>query len=223
MPPVAGGPEVDEFVAGLKIRGRAAVCYPISAISAWLFGTGGRGGRPKELPASAFDPRNDRTMQLRHAAEATPDPKEKKRLLRQLSGQAKFAARLGFSSVSDYEDWIARGAPEDELPPECRPDAEPPVGDDPSSERLQIRSDAAIAKMRGVAPDVVTAERRRAEPPLPPQPEPWTSPEPKPPVPRAPSPWSSTPAPTDDDDDYVDPFALARRSAPRRSVRYWGR
>src|SRR5262249_4009014 len=95
MPPTAVGPEVDEFVAGLRRRGPRPVCYRISDISAWLFGTGGPGGRPKPLPASAFDPTADRTSHLRMAAAATPDPEEKKRLLRQLSGQAKFVARWG--------------------------------------------------------------------------------------------------------------------------------
>src|SRR5215813_3499148 len=92
MPPLAVGPAVDKFVEGLKRRGPKAVCYRISDVSAWLFGTGGPGGRPKEPPASAFDPANDRTQSLRLAAAATPDPEEKKRLLRQLTGQAKFVA-----------------------------------------------------------------------------------------------------------------------------------
>src|SRR5215471_2944202 len=98
MPPIAVGPEVEEFVAGLKRRGPRAICYRISDISAWLFGSGGPAGRPKPLPASAFDPEADRTGNLRMAAEGTPDLKKKKRILRQLSGQAKFVARLGFSS-----------------------------------------------------------------------------------------------------------------------------
>src|SRR5262245_34936289 len=115
MPPIAVGPEVEEFIAEIKGRGPSPVCYRISDISAWLFGTGGPDGRPKPLPASAFDPAADRTSHLRMAAAATPDPKEKKRLLRQLTGQAKFAARLGFKSPTEYEDWLKRGAPEDEL------------------------------------------------------------------------------------------------------------
>src|SRR5215469_2387488 len=56
MPPIAVGPEVQEFIAGIKARGPSPICYEISAVSAWLFGTGGKGGRPKELPASTFDP-----------------------------------------------------------------------------------------------------------------------------------------------------------------------
>src|SRR5262249_46024939 len=110
MPPVAVGPEVDEFVKGLKVKGRAPVCYRISDVSAWLFGTGGPGGRPKELPASAYDPANDRTSHLRMAAEWDSDPKTKQRILRQLTGQAKFVARLGFASPTEYEDWLKRGA-----------------------------------------------------------------------------------------------------------------
>src|SRR5215831_10150108 len=85
MPQIAVGPEVEEFVAGLKRRGPRAICYRISDVSAWLFGTGGPAGRPKELPASAFDPAADRTSHLRMAAEGTSDPKKKKRILRQLS------------------------------------------------------------------------------------------------------------------------------------------
>jgi len=54
-----------------------------------------------------------------------------------------------------------------------------PIEDDPSIERLQLRSDAAIAKQRGVSPNVVTAERRRAEPPPPPQPASRVAPEPR--------------------------------------------
>jgi hypothetical protein len=176
MPPIAEGPEVQEFIAGIKGRGRKPVCYPISSISAWLFGTGSPGGRPKPLPASAFDPAADRTSHLRMAAEGTPDPKEKQRILRQLSGQAKLVARLGFASVSDYEDWVSRGSPEDELPPECRAEPDAPIVDDDSSERLQLQSDAAIAKIRHVSQSVITAERRRVEPTSPPQPEPTPRP-----------------------------------------------
>jgi hypothetical protein len=84
--------------------------------------------------------------------------------------QAKFAARLGFASPTEYANWIARGAPEDELGPACRPDHDAPLVDEEDSERLQLQSDAAIAKMRGVSPNVVTAERKRLEPPPPPQP-----------------------------------------------------
>jgi hypothetical protein len=208
MPPVAVGPEVDEFVAGLKIRGKRPVCYRISDVSAWLFGTGGKDGRPKPPPLSAFDPQNDRTAHLRQVAEATPDAREKKRLLRQLIGQAKFVARLGFASPTAYEGWLARGAPEDELPAECRPDPEPPVGDDPSIERLQLRSDAAIAKMRGVSPSVVTAERKRAEP-LPPQPSPILQPAP----PRSQSPWSALP-PVEVDDEPIFVSNVVTRPRP---------
>src|SRR5215831_12434770 len=207
MPPIAVGPEVDEFVAGLRRRGPKAICYAISDVSAWLFGNGGKGGRPKELPASAFDPALDRTGQIRMAAEATPNLKEKDRLRRQLTGQAKFVARLGFASVSDYEDWLKRGAPEDELPPECRAEPDAAGEDDPSIERLSQRTDTAIAKMRGVSPRVVTAERRRAEPPPPPQPPhdsaKATSSS------RVSSPWASL-----DDDPFFDPFATGR--SPRR-------
>jgi hypothetical protein len=166
MPPVAVGPERDEFCRGLKVHGRWPVCYRVLDVSAWLWGNSGPGGRPKELPASAFDPANDRTTQLRRAGQAAKsagDTVAEKRIRRQLTTQAKFAARLGFASPTAYEDWIARGAPEDELPPECRPSREVPLVDDESSERLQLRSDAAIAKMRRVLPAVVTAERHRAE------------------------------------------------------------
>jgi hypothetical protein len=141
-----------------------------------------------------------------------------------LTGQAKFAARLGFSSPTAYEDWLARGAPEEELPPECRPAPDAPTADDESCERLQLRSDAAIAKMRGVSPSVVTAERHRAKPPRQPQaaiaaPEPDL---PALPPPRVPSPWEAL-IPSADDDDYIDPFATAGRSAPRRQGSgYWG-
>jgi len=160
----------------MHTRGKLPTVYRVVDVSAWIFGTGGPGGLPKPLPASAFDPALDRTGQIRMAAEATPDPKEKKRLLRQLSGQAKFVARLGFESITAYEDWLARGAPEDELPAECRTDPDTEIVDDPSSERLQLQSDAAIAKQRGVSTSAVTAERRRAEPPPPPQPEPVSVP-----------------------------------------------
>jgi hypothetical protein len=173
MPPVAVGPEVDAFVARLKIRGRAPVCYRCSDVSAWLFGNGGPGGRPKPLPASAFDPANDRTAQLRRAGQAAKnagDAAKEKRIRRQLTDLAKFAARLGFASPTAYEEWLKRGAPENELPPECRPDPDALIADDESCERLQLLSDTAIAKIRHVSPSVVTAERRRTEPLPPPQP-----------------------------------------------------
>jgi len=141
----------------------------------------------------------------------------------------KFVARLGFSSPTVYEDWLERGAPEEELPPEIRAareaalDPDAPSTDDEDSERLQLRSDAAIAKTRGASPSVVTAERRRAEPLPPPQPRP----EPRiaeistisqaraiePPhdlEKSTSSPWSIL-----DDDPLFDPFATGR--TPRRS------
>jgi len=171
------------------------------------------------LAASAFDPENDRTMQLRAAGQASKnagDVKAEKKIRRQLTDVAKFATRLGFSSPTEYEDWLVRGAPEDELPPECRTNPDAPIVDDDSSERLQRRTDAAIEKAQGVSTNTLTAERHRenrhdanrlpssAAPPAPP------------PAPRPPSPWSA-PSSLSDDDDYVDPFALARRSAPRRA------
>src|SRR6516162_3431718 len=72
MPDVAVGPERDEFCRSLKVHGRWPICYRISEVSAWLFGTGGPGGRPTPLPASAWDAANDQTMQLRFAAPAKP-------------------------------------------------------------------------------------------------------------------------------------------------------
>jgi len=256
MPPVATDPEAEAFAASQRTRGKLPTVYRVADISAWLFGDDGPDGRPAPMPASAFDPANDRTDQLRRAAEATPDPKEKKRLLRQLTGQAKLVARLGFSSPTADEDWLARGAPEGELPAEvraareavlheaCDPDA--PLADEQDSERLQLRSDAAIAKMRGVAPNVVTAERRHAEPPRPrgsavtrpaererptsqhqPSADPTTAPERQAMAPHRPpqtpreaplSPWATL-----DDDPLFDPFAAAGRSAVRRQGSgYWG-
>jgi hypothetical protein len=119
MPPVAGGSERDEFCRGLKVHGRWPVCYRISDISAWLFGTGGQGGRPAPLPASAWDAVNDQTMQLRRAGQAAKnagDAKQEARARRLLTQRAKFAAKLGFSSPTAYENWIAHGAPLEELP-----------------------------------------------------------------------------------------------------------
>jgi hypothetical protein len=181
MPPVATGPEAEEFAASQRTRGKLPTVYAAAAVSAWLFGDGGPGGRPPELPASAFDPRNDRTMQLRRAGQAAKvagDAAAEKRVRRKLADQAKFAARLGFRSPTEYEDWLKRGAPEAELPPEVRAareaalDPDAPLADDESIERLQRQSDMAIARMRGVSPSVVTAERHRAEPAPPPQPTP---------------------------------------------------
>jgi hypothetical protein len=122
MPPVAVGPARDEFVKSLKIRARHPIVYRCSDVSAWLFGTSGD-GRPPALPASAFDPANDQTMQLRRAGQAAKnagDTKKEARVRRLLTMQAKFAARLGFASPTEYEDWLARGAPEDELPTAVR-------------------------------------------------------------------------------------------------------
>ena len=119
MPPVAGGSERDEFCRGLKVHGRWPVCYRISDISAWLFGTGGQGGRPAPLPASAWDAVNDQTMQLRRAGQAAKnagDAKQEARARRLLTQRAKFFARLGFSSPTAYENWLAHGAPLEELP-----------------------------------------------------------------------------------------------------------
>jgi hypothetical protein len=215
-PAPATDPEAQAFAESRRKSGSPPVVYRCSDVSAWLFGKAAD-GRPPALPASTFDPANDRTMQLRRAGQAAKNAGDKvaeKRIRRKLTDIAKFAARLGFDSPTAYEDWLARGAPEDELPPECRR-AEGPLVDDPSIERLQRRTDAAIAKRRGVSPRTITAERRRAEPPPPSQPEPWASLEPKPPVPRAPSLWAELPPPADDDDDYIDPFAFAGRSAPR--------
>ena len=230
MPPVATGPEAEEFAASQRTRGKLPTVYDVAAVSAWLFGDGRPGGRPQPLPASAFDPANDRTMQLRaagQAARAAGDAAAEKRVRRKLADHAKFVARLGFKSPTAYEDWIARGSPEDELPPECRLDPEVPLADDESCERLQLRSDAAVAKMRGVSPSVVTAERHRAEPPRQPQAAiaaPEIAPEPGLPAlppPRAPSPWDALIPPADD--DYIDPFATAGRAAPRRQGSgYWG-
>jgi len=98
MPPVAVGPEVDEFVAGLKIRGRAPVCYRCSDVSAWLWGNSAPGGRPPELPASAFDPANDQTMQLRRAGQVAKnagDEVAEKKIRRKIAGRAKIRGTAG--------------------------------------------------------------------------------------------------------------------------------
>jgi len=194
-PPIATGPEAEEFAKEMHTRGRLPTVYRVADVSAWIFGVGGPGGLPKPLPASAFDPALGRTGQIRMAAEATPDLEAKDRLRQQLTMVAKKAASLAFKSPTAYEDWLKRGAPEDELPPECRAAPDAPIVDDDSSERLQLRSDAAIAKIRGVSPRVVTAERKRAEPLSPPQP---------PSLPIL--------------DDDIDPFAsnvVTRRRGPR--------
>ena len=73
MLPIAVGPDVDEFGAGIKRRGPSPVCYRISDVSAWLFGKA-PDGRPLALPASAFDAENDQTMQLRRAGQAAKIP-----------------------------------------------------------------------------------------------------------------------------------------------------
>jgi hypothetical protein len=172
-PAPATGPEAEAFAESRRKSGSRPVCYRCSDVSAWLFGNGGPGGRPKPLPASAFDPANDRTAQLRRAGQAAKnagDAAKEKRIRRQLTDLAKFAARLGFASPTAYEEWLKRGAPENELPPECRPDPDALIADDESCERLQLLSDTAIAKIRHVSPSVVTAERRRTEPLPPPQP-----------------------------------------------------
>jgi hypothetical protein len=171
-PVPATGPEAEAFAESRRKRGSPPIVYRCSDVAAWLFGKAAD-GRFSQLPASAFDPANDRTMQLRRAGQAAKnagDTAREKRIRRKLTDVAKFAARLGFDSPTAYEAWIARGSPEEELPPECRPDAEIPLIDDESSERLQQRTDASIAKMRGVSLKVVTAERRRAKPPPPPPP-----------------------------------------------------
>jgi hypothetical protein len=159
-------------------------------------------------------------MQLRRAgqaAKAAGDQVAEKRVRRQLTNTARLAARLGFSSPTAYEDWLARGAPEEELPAECRHDPDAPVVDDESSERLQLRSDAAIAKMRGVSASVVTAERKRTEPQPPRQSI-------LQPAPRDRSPWDvMLPVQFDDDAPFEEPFPVAGRAAPRRQGSgYWG-
>jgi hypothetical protein len=217
-PAPATGLDAEAFAESRRKSGSPPVVYRCSDVSAWIFGKAAD-GRPPELPASAFDPRNDRTMQLRRAGQAAKkagDTTAEKRVRRQLTNTARLAARLGFSSPTGYEDWLARGAPEDELPPECRSDPEPPVEDDPSIEKLQLRSDAAIAKMRGVSPRVVTAERRRTESrPSLSQPAPIelrVSDRAEPPLPlpialvSASSPWKAF-IPADDDAADPPPFA----------------
>ena len=68
-------------------------------------------------------------MQLRRAGQAARnagDREKEARIQRQLTSRAKFIARLGFASPTAYEDWIARGAPEDELPPVRQPEPRRP-------------------------------------------------------------------------------------------------
>ena len=113
------GPEAEAFAESRRKSGSRPIVYRCSEVAAWLFGKAAD-GRPPDPPASAFDPTNDRTMQLRRAVEATLDPKEKKRIRRQLTRQAQFVSRLGFDSPTAYEAWLARGAPEGELPAEVR-------------------------------------------------------------------------------------------------------
>src|SRR5262249_61484081 len=58
MPPVAVGPERDEFCRGLKVYGRWPVCYRCSDVSAWLWGSSAD-GRPLALPSTAFGPSHE--------------------------------------------------------------------------------------------------------------------------------------------------------------------
>jgi len=71
----------------------------------------GRGERP------------DDAASLRRAGQAAKnagDAKQEARVRRLLTQRAKFAARLGFSSPTAYEDWLSRGSPKDELPAAVR-------------------------------------------------------------------------------------------------------
>jgi hypothetical protein len=85
-------------------------------------------------------------MQLRRAGQAAKnagDAKKEARVRRLLTMNAKFAARLGFSSPTAYEDWLSRGSPEDELPPAVQVEREaalkevpPPVPASPAPIKL---------------------------------------------------------------------------------------
>lgn len=193
MPAVAVGPARDEFCRGLKVHGRWPVCYRIEEVSAWLWGSSAD-GRPPALPASAWDAANDQTMQLRRAGQAAKnagDVKSEARIRRQLTSRAKFAVRLGFASPTEYEDWVARGSPEGELPA-----------------AVQANREAALR-------DPVEPEEPEQHLTPPPPPAPLRVPV------RPPSPWEVMGAPDDDDDALFDPFAANRRSVPRRPSGYF--
>jgi hypothetical protein len=116
-PAPATDPEALAFAESKRKRGSPPVVFRCAAIAGWLFGKGDN-GRPPELPASAFDPANDQTMQLRRAGQAAKNagaPTEKP-IRRQITTRARFVARLGFDSPTAYEAWVARGSPEDEMP-----------------------------------------------------------------------------------------------------------